>query len=115
MSLLKSSPIRAGTVALEGEWTIERANELKEVLLDALSTMDHLLLDFEKVEAVDLSCLQLLCSAHRTAITMKKHLSVTGWQSGAFNQVLREAGFMRSVGCHPDRSAACLWMGGCEK
>jgi anti-anti-sigma regulatory factor len=115
VSLLKSTPIRAVTVALEGEWTIERANELKHVLLDALGTVDHLLLDFEKVEAVDLTCLQLLCSAHRSAIAMKKHMSVTGRQSEAFDRLLREAGFMRSVGCHPERSAECLWMRGCRK
>ncbi len=39
---------------------------------------------FEAVTEIDLSCLQLLCSAHRTALSLNKNLTLNCQESEAF-------------------------------
>ncbi len=69
----------ADCLALEGKLTIERAGELREQLLRALDSVAHgdvLALRFEEVESVDLSFLQLLWAAYRSAQTRGVTVSV---------------------------------------
>jgi len=101
-------------LALKGALTIECANELKSMLLDALNKKDHVVLNLEGVKEVDLSCLQLLCSAHRTSLKFHKQLTLAGRQPESFQQAVRDAGFTRQVGCHKDPHQKCLWIGGLE-
>jgi anti-anti-sigma regulatory factor len=97
---------------LEDRWTIERAHELKGVLVTALSGHDQVLIDIEEVTEVDLSFLQLLCAAHRTSLKKNKHFALRDRQSEAFSRVLRDAGYARTLGCHGDPYKSCLWKGG---
>ena len=57
-------------VRLTGDLTISRADEMRSALLESLKGAEHIEIDLSSVEDADLSCLQLLCSAHRTS----KHL-----------------------------------------
>ncbi|MCR4321812.1 MAG: STAS domain-containing protein [Candidatus Brocadiaceae bacterium] len=84
-------PGAVGALALEGELTISRAGELRAALINALDKVSHLQLNFGKVTDIDLSCLQLICSAHKTAAGMKKRLTVTG-NSETFKKAMEEAG-----------------------
>lgn len=97
-------------LTLKGALTIERANELKLVLLDALDKNDNVVLNLEAVTEVDLSCLQLLCSAHRTSLDRHKQLSLEGRQPESFQQTVRDAGYTRPVGCHKESHQRCLWI-----
>ena len=45
---------------LKGSWTIERANELKRVLLEMLNSCEHMSIDLEELTDVDLSTMQLI-------------------------------------------------------
>ena len=78
MNIHAEQPGAVGALALEGELTIGRAGELRTALINALDKVSHLQLNFEKVTDIDLSCLQLICSTHKTAAGMKKRLTVTG-------------------------------------
>jgi anti-anti-sigma regulatory factor len=101
-------------LALKGALTIEYATELKSVLLEAIYMKDHLVLSLEEVTEVDLSGLQILCSAHRTSLEQHKQLTLQGARPGSFQQAVKDAGFIRSVGCHKDPHQKCLWVGGLE-
>lgn len=101
-----------GELTLEGEICIQRANELKTALIRALDSFDDVVLNIERVTDVDISCLQLLCSAHRTAIGLKKSITCSNEPSQVFNQVLVNSGLNRLNGCFPDQNKNCLWIKG---
>jgi len=92
MNIHAEQPGAVGALALEGELTIGRAGELRTALINALDKVTHLQLNFEKVTDIDLSCLQLICSAHKTAAGMKKRLTVTG-NSETFKKAMEDAGY----------------------
>ena len=101
-----------GVIVLEGDLTVERAGELRKTLLDAFNSVKQVSFDLEKVTSVDLSCLQLLCSAHRTASLMGKELLQIGDSSGRLKETVKSAGYPRSIGCTEDMAKGCLWIHG---
>lgn len=100
------------TLNLGGKLTIQNAVPLKESLLKALKGAIEVTVDLEKVTDVDTSCLQLFCSAHRTAIDEKKKFSIVGDSSKVFTEVSADAGFPRHIGCAQDNENSCIWVGG---
>lgn len=94
---------------LKGALTIENVAELKSAVAEALEASTGLALEVADVETADLSCLQLLCSAHRTAVRDGKSLELRNAGDG-FIAVMDAAGYGRNLGClHPSRSD-CLWL-----
>ena len=96
---------------LDGSWTIERANELKRMLLEALNSGENIVIDLEGLTDLDLSSMQLFCSAHRTSLREGKYLALHERKSQSLKQMVREAGFARTLGCHKDPDKSCLWIG----
>ena len=66
----------AGVLKLDGELSIEQAAELKTALINSIENSDNVIIDIEDITEIDLSCMQLLCSAHQTLINLNKHLDV---------------------------------------
>jgi anti-anti-sigma regulatory factor len=89
-------------LTLAGDCTIERAAELRKALLQALDSSAHLVVNPENVTAVDLSFLQLLCSAHRTALRAKRNRALDIAQPDKFRRMAQDAGFFRAIGCRND-------------
>ena len=81
-------------LTLNGEQTIERAEELKTVLLKALKATDDWTIDVTQVAAIDFSCLQLLVAANQTALAYNKQLRLIGDESEHFKRLLEEGGFL---------------------
>lgn len=96
-------------LVVEGDLTIRHANELKAILMKSLNGLDLLALNFEKATEVDLSCLQLLCSAHRTAVRSGRRLILTRDRSEALKRAIEDAGYSRQRGCVLDRDSSCFW------
>ena len=59
---------------LEGEMTVNNAEAFRENLLLSLKQSNLVEIDFEAVTSVDLSYLQLICSAHRFAAADQRPL-----------------------------------------
>ncbi len=57
-------------------------------LIKALVDSDRVEVKLGEVAEADLACLQLLCSAHRTAVTLKKRFAVAGARPEKFKQAL---------------------------
>ena len=97
-------------INLGGDLTIARAGELRQIISEALNTGDQILLACSESADVDLSFLQLVCSAHRTALesnsllrlsdTLEKHLFI---KAG-------EAGYFRDTACRSDKNHECFWL-----
>ena len=102
-------------VMLEGDLTVANAAELKTLLLEAMAAEGtHIEVDLEGVSGLDLSFLQMMCSAARTARNRGKELSLTGTKSGVLLQARKAAGYIRQLGCNYNPTKSCLWVGGTE-
>jgi anti-anti-sigma regulatory factor len=97
-----------GNLALSESLTIEDADRLKEAVGEALTTATHLDIDLSAVDSIDLCCLQVLCSAHRTAVSRNKTLTILNPGDG-FMESIRETGYLRHVGCAKTGGNQCLW------
>jgi anti-anti-sigma factor len=93
-----------------GELTIQHAAELRTCLLDALSNAQSVRIDLEAVEDIDLACLQILCSAHKSALLAGKALCLGDGAPECFRDSLDVAGFSRLRGCNTDAGNSCLWI-----
>lgn len=96
-------------VHIEGELSLLTAGRLRTILLDSLQPGARTVLHADGVSAVDLSGLQLLCSAHRTYLASGAFLALDGTPA-TMRDAAAHAGFdaRHSVcpyRCGPD----CLW------
>ena len=96
-------------VNLEGNLSIERSEELRQFFLGRFKDSDPLVLNLDGVESVHVSCLQILCSAHRSFWALDRSLTLKGKIPKGFKRGLEEAGFDRERGCPLDRSQTCLF------
>jgi len=94
-------------IHIGGELTISYAGQLREIFLQALSESKMIKLNLEQVTEVDLSCLQLLCSAHRTAVSIGKNFIRSGECPESLKSAAERAGFLRNKGC----VEGCFWGG----
>jgi ABC-type transporter Mla MlaB component len=97
------------TITLDGDLTLPHAEELKKVLIKSLLDSDDIRVSMNSLEDADLSCLQLLCSAHRSAVRLKKRIGFSGSPAGPFRSIVEGAGFARLHGCKLDCENSCLW------
>ena len=100
-------------VQVNGCMTIGSIREVYEVLLDAFNRGTQVSLDLEGVSAVDLSGLQIVCAAHRTAVQAGRGFSVAGNRRDVIVKAAGAAGFLRRVGCVKDIET-CFWAGGAD-
>jgi ABC-type transporter Mla MlaB component len=100
------------TLTLIGDLTIEHVQELHQKLMAALDKTQHLTITFADVTGADLSCVQLLCSAHRTAVRTDKFLKLDQQRPEALCRVVKETGFHRDKGCALDSQGSCIWKEG---
>lgn len=112
MELKLTEANKNNTVRFAGSLTIERAAALKMLLMESLNWTDSLHLVCENVTEVDISFLQLLCSAHRTAVKEKKKLTLAGQCPEPLRLAVWEAGFIRQEGCVLDVQQTCIWKEG---
>lgn len=107
---------QGGTVVLKvgGELTIPFAGEFRGALLDAFDAAARVIVNLEGVSAADITGLQLLCSAHRSACAREKALCVEGMTNPVVAEAAGLAGFRRHVGCAVDVGKSCIWIGGYE-
>lgn len=100
-----------GIIMLEGELTLPHAEEMKKAFLKALLDADDVAVRFKNIKDVDLSCLQLLCSVHRSAVRLKKQVRFDGSPPQVFKAAAKAAGYARLKGCKLDLDCegSCLW------
>ncbi len=97
------------TVVLNGELTISRARELKEIFVAQLLAGKALHLDLSGASAIDVSGLQLLCSLHRTAQSRNSEVRITSRVPDQIMQTVQTAGLVGSQNSKPNCGCACLW------
>lgn len=79
-------------VVLTGDLTIRTAKALHGELLDALIQHDSIEIDCSAASAADLSFLQLLIAARKSAVQAGKTLLIRDAANGVIDDALRRAG-----------------------
>jgi anti-anti-sigma factor len=96
-------------ITVSGEMTIEHAVALKDALIQSLKNAEHLIMDLGSITDIDLSCLQLLCSTHRTSVSAQKTFELKSDYPEILKEAVREAGYPRYCGCTLETENGCLW------
>lgn len=97
------------TLQWSGDLTVRRIAELKTQVQQALAAATHVCIELADDAECDMTLLQLLCAAHRTASRQDKALQLCGEIPPQFKMVMNLAGFSRHVGCTFDTGESCLW------
>ena len=97
---------------LDRPLTIENASAIRKKLISTLIREDEIVVCIDVDVPVDLSFLQLLCAAHRSASKLGKSFTVRHKDPGNFTAAVEDSGYTRKKGCVHDRYGTCLWAGG---
>lgn len=96
------------TLRISGTLTIEDAANLKTSLAGIVADSTLIEIDLSATGNTDLSCLQVLCAAHRSAVQTGKKLVLRN-ASDSLRTCLEDAGFPRQSGCLHHQGETCLW------
>jgi anti-anti-sigma regulatory factor len=96
---------RAHCVALSGTLTLRNIEDVRGWLLDAIQTHQAITIDCAAVTEVDLSFLQLIIAARKSAASAGKSFSLAQPAAGAFLDTLGRAGLLATAGL-PDVDGA---------
>ena len=98
-----------GQLHLQGDLTVDRAVEIKQAIVDAMNKETRLHIVLKNVTAADLSALQLICAAHRSAVAAGKTITLDGHRAEAIETLAKDAGYLRQHGCTMPLKRHCLW------
>jgi hypothetical protein len=82
-------------ISLDGVRTVRTAEQSHSLLQEALRNASSITLDCSNVTEADLSLVQLLLSARKTAAAGKKRLKLAHAAEGVLGGVLTRGGFLR--------------------
>jgi ABC-type transporter Mla MlaB component len=97
-------------IVLQGDLTIANAKTVLDQLKKALLDKAFDTITIGSVEGLDLTCLQLLCSFHRSAVAVDRHITLNDGNSPLFQAFKQKAGFERHRGCCRNPNKNCLWI-----
>ncbi len=95
---------------LPEDLTIAGATEIRNLVKEALDDSQSLEVNGENAVEVDVTFLQLMCSLHRTALSLNKSVSLVAASNPALEKAVVDNGYRRARGCHMDTTNTCLWM-----
>lgn len=99
-------------LTLGGSLTIESAAELRDVLRQAVDGSQEIVIQLASDTEADLACLQLLCSAHRTALAAGRQLTLASDCPDSFSRLTEAAGLCQRQGCAREQQVTCILAGG---
>ncbi|MCX5810851.1 MAG: STAS domain-containing protein [Proteobacteria bacterium] len=93
---------------IDGEVTIQHAEEIKSALIEAARITDSLDLCISNATDIDIAGLQLICAAHRTLKDLNKQFTISpGSIPEALKETIKVAGYHRNKGCFVGSDNAC--------
>lgn len=92
--------------------TIENATAFANSVREALAACNTVAIEFAAQVEVDVTALQILCSACKTAATEGKILIQQGSTPESLWQLIAAAGAEHPGPCHHNNNNPCIWFGG---
>ena len=102
MSFRSAASGEPGRLALGGSLTIENAVRIREELIRAFLKSDRIVLEIGEDVVADVSFMQILCSAKKTAVIEKKRFVVDWSAAPGVRQSIEHAGYNGDELCLPD-------------
>jgi anti-anti-sigma regulatory factor len=100
-----------GRVRLQGSLSLRDAKQVQGLLLDAISASREVEIDVSDVSSIDVSIIQLIVSARKSAEQRGRKLTLATGSSGPFKAALAKMGFLGDDGtCR--RADEEFWTGG---
>lgn len=100
------------TISSGKRLSIENAADFGRCVRTALATAQTVTLEFDPEVEVDISILQTLCSACKTAAAEHKTLTYQGSDPASLRQLIVTAGAERLGPCRHNNGNPCQWFGG---
>lgn len=92
--------------------TIETAAAFARLVREALETVPHVELEFEAAVAMDITGLQIICSACRTASSGGRSFTFRGGKPQGLIDIITLCGAERHALCRHANDSDCIWFGG---
>jgi len=108
MDLHVSNTGTLGVLTLKGKLTPLSAPSLRASLVHSLERVNRLVVNCEKVTAVDAVCVQVLCGAYRLSLMLKKDLELAGNTLPALHKMAAAAGHADCVGDGLECGLQCI-------
>ncbi len=96
-------------IVLTGSLSLGSVGEVRTQLQHALSEADTVKILLQDIEDIDLSIIQIICSAHRTALLRNKALILQSHLPAVFIQIIEESGLQGHIGCSHGGKDGCVW------
>jgi anti-anti-sigma regulatory factor len=103
-------PDSTRVINLGEDLSIAHAGKLGQIILEALNAGGQIVISCSECANMDLSFLQLLCSAHRTALKSTSTLKLSDTLKEQLLRKAGEAGYFRETACSSDNTHECFWM-----
>ena len=92
--------------------TIENAADFSRIVRDALEASRVVAIEFEPAVEIDITGVQILCSACKSAANSGKTFSYHGAQPQALTDIIITSGAERHAVCKHNNGSSCIWFGG---
>jgi anti-anti-sigma regulatory factor len=93
---------------VHGALSIQDSSALRGCLLEAFGSTESLLLDLTETQTIDLACIQVLCSAHKTFSKAQKSIGITGKLPEGIVRSLSSVALVPDA-CDRESHGPCLW------
>lgn len=101
------------TITLKGSLGIESAGELCQLLNEAIEESPQLIMNLQDLESVDLTILQVICSACKTASAMgRSYDSELNRMPECVSAIGKHLGAPQGLPCGQNSNKPCIWYGG---
>jgi anti-anti-sigma regulatory factor len=92
--------------------TIENAADFSRIVREALEASSSVSIEFEPTVEIDITGVQILCSACKCAANSGKIFSYQGLQPQALTAIIISCGAERRAVCKYNNDSTCIWFGG---
>lgn len=94
--------------------TIESAADFARLIREGLEASQHVSVEFEPEVEIDITGIQILCSACKTAAANGRSFSYQGVRPRSLTDMIEACGAERRAACTQNNNSTCIWFGGVE-
>jgi anti-anti-sigma regulatory factor len=92
--------------------TIENAADFARLAREAMEASNVVAIEFEPAVEIDITGIQIICSACKSAAQSGKTFSYSGPQPQALADIITSSGAERHAICKHNNDSTCIWFGG---
>lgn len=94
--------------------TIENASDFVRLSREALETSNNVVIEFEPEVEIDITGLQIIYAACKSAAASGKTFSYHGTQPQGLTDIIAAVGTERLTACKHNNGSPCIWFGGAK-